>query len=61
MTLKIQGLHIIRRLVDVHISRSNGVRASEPPTREVKDVTCIAASWIALVCSNTKSNLSLGR
>ena len=43
MTLKIQGLHIIRRLVDVHISRSNGVRASEPPTREVKDVTCIAA------------------
>ena len=42
MTLRIQGLHIIRRLVDVHISRSNGVRASEPPTREVKDVTCIA-------------------
>jgi len=60
MTLRIQGLHIIRRLVDVHISRSNGVRASEPPTREVKDVTWIA-SWIALGCSNTKSNLSLGR
>lgn len=54
MTLRIQGLHIIRRLVDVHISRSNGVRASEPPTREVKDVTWIASFGLRLVVAILK-------